>query len=113
MPVDTAVKRLKEQRTKIVARLGPASRDADTLAELIHVGVEVFRLNFSHGSQDKHAEAYHRVRGLRARRRSGGGARGPLRTQDPRGHLPRRLDHAGGGAAGDGHRARRRGRTGA
>ncbi len=42
------------RRTKIVATLGPASSDEDTLGRLIESGVDVFRLNFSHGSKDVH-----------------------------------------------------------
>ena len=45
------------QPVKIVATLGPATADRDTLRELLRAGVDVVRLNFSHGS---HAE--HRVR---------------------------------------------------
>ena len=62
MPVDTVVKRLKRRRTKIVATLGPASSEPDTLDALIRAGVEVFRLNFSHGTHAQHAEIYQRVR---------------------------------------------------
>jgi pyruvate kinase len=66
VPVDTAVQRLKRRRTKIVATLGPASADAETLRALIRAGVDVFRLNFSHGSHDEHRETFTRVRELAA-----------------------------------------------
>jgi pyruvate kinase len=42
--------------TKIVATIGPASRDPQMLERLIHAGVDVARLNFAHGSPDQHAE---------------------------------------------------------
>ena len=42
--------------TKIVATIGPASESADMIARLIGAGVNVFRLNFSHGSAEQHAE---------------------------------------------------------
>jgi hypothetical protein len=38
-----------QKRTKIVATLGPASRDPEIIRALIHSGANVFRLNFSHG----------------------------------------------------------------
>lgn len=44
----------KEQKTKIVATVGPASSSKDGLLELIKAGVDVFRLNFSHGSHSEH-----------------------------------------------------------
>ena len=50
------------RRTKIVATLGPASSDADLLAQLIDAGVNVFRLNFSHGSADDHRAVAARIR---------------------------------------------------
>jgi pyruvate kinase len=50
------------RRTKIVATLGPASNSPETLCQLIESGVDVFRLNFSHGTHEAHAEVYHRVR---------------------------------------------------
>jgi pyruvate kinase len=48
--------RVDHQSTKIVATVGPASRDYDMLLKLIQTGVDVFRLNFSHGSHDEHKE---------------------------------------------------------
>ena len=50
------------RRTKIVATIGPASHSPEMLAQLIESGVDVFRLNFSHGTHDAHAEVYTRVR---------------------------------------------------
>ncbi len=49
-------------RTKIIATLGPASSSTQMLTRLIHDGVDVFRLNFSHGKLDDHAEALQNVR---------------------------------------------------
>ena len=54
------------RRTKIVATLGPASSAPDMLARLIDRGVNVFRLNFSHGNYETHAEAYRHVRAAAA-----------------------------------------------
>src|SRR5690349_1110471 len=51
-----------ERRTKIVATIGPASRDPDVLARMIEAGMDVARLNFSHGSADEHAETARLVR---------------------------------------------------
>ena len=42
------------RRTKILATLGPASSDESCIRELILAGVNVFRLNFSHGTADEH-----------------------------------------------------------
>src|SRR5215510_1197053 len=42
-------------RTKIVATIGPASREPGVLRQLIDAGVNVFRLNFSHGTHDEHS----------------------------------------------------------
>jgi pyruvate kinase len=50
------------RRTKIIATLGPASQEPESIAALIESGVDVFRLNFSHGTHDAHAEVYRRVR---------------------------------------------------
>ena len=43
-----------ERRTKIVATLGPATSTEDTIRELLHSGVNVTRLNFSHGEHEGH-----------------------------------------------------------
>src|SRR3954468_9270672 len=48
--------------TKIVATLGPATDSPDVLRRLIAAGVDVFRLNASHGSQDQHAGRIDAVR---------------------------------------------------
>ena len=50
------------RRTKIVATIGPASREPDTLRALIDAGADVLRLNFSHGSRAEHAENVRRIR---------------------------------------------------
>ena len=56
-------------RTKIVATLGPASSAPATLDALIRAGVDVFRLNFSHGTHESHAATFAAVRD--ASRRAG------------------------------------------
>ncbi len=48
--------------TKIVATLGPASNQSETIAKLIKAGANVFRLNFSHGTHDSHRETIARIR---------------------------------------------------
>jgi len=50
------------RRTKIIATLGPASAGETVLRELIAAGVDVFRLNFSHGTHESHAVAIEKVR---------------------------------------------------
>jgi pyruvate kinase len=53
---------LPAQKTKIVATIGPASESPEMLARLIRAGLNVARLNFSHGKFSKHAEVIRRVR---------------------------------------------------
>ena len=50
------------RRTKIVATIGPASREPEVLARMIEAGMDVARLNFSHGDHATHAETAERVR---------------------------------------------------
>jgi pyruvate kinase len=50
------------RHTKIIATVGPASADAAVLDALIAAGVDVMRLNFSHGTQSDHAAAFDRIR---------------------------------------------------
>lgn len=51
-------------KTKIVATVGPASNTYDKLAMLIREGVDVFRLNFSHGAHEEHLTVINLVRRL-------------------------------------------------
>ncbi len=53
-----------KQSTKIVATLGPASRDEDMLLKLIQNGTDIFRLNFSHGDHETHGETISRIVGI-------------------------------------------------
>jgi pyruvate kinase len=55
------------RRTKIVATVGPASRGPEMLERLIQAGVNVFRLNFSHGTQEEHLAVINAVREISAR----------------------------------------------
>ncbi|MDQ6818448.1 MAG: pyruvate kinase [Actinomycetota bacterium] len=50
------------RRTKIVATIGPASHDPETLTRMVQAGLDVARLNFSHGDREMHAENAQRVR---------------------------------------------------
>jgi len=50
------------RRTKIVATIGPASREPQTLLRMVEAGMDVARLNYSHGTLEEHAETVRRVR---------------------------------------------------
>ena len=63
------------RRTKIVATLGPASSDEKTLARMIEAGLDVVRMNFSHGTAKEHTA---RVELIRALARKAGRAIGVL-----------------------------------
>jgi len=54
----------RSRNAKIVATLGPASSNKDTVRRLFMAGVDVFRLNFSHGSPDDHRARFHILREL-------------------------------------------------
>ena len=54
MPINT--------RTKILATLGPASNSKEKIEELIDAGIDGFRLNFSHGTQEEHKKTYELIR---------------------------------------------------
>jgi pyruvate kinase len=54
------------KKAKIVATLGPASRAPDRLRELILAGMNVARVNMSHGAQESHAETIQTVRAVAA-----------------------------------------------
>ncbi len=52
------------KRTKIVATVGPASESEEMLLALAKAGVNVFRLNFSHGTHEDHLQRIQRIRSL-------------------------------------------------
>jgi pyruvate kinase len=58
---------LHQTKTKIIATLGPASSAPETLDTMIKAGVNVFRLNFSHGTHDDHRARYEAVRAAERR----------------------------------------------
>ncbi len=49
-------------KTKIICTIGPASQRVDQMVELINAGMDVARLNFSHGTQDDHLSAINNIR---------------------------------------------------
>lgn len=55
---------LADRRTKIVATIGPASRSRENLKKAMMAGMNVARLNFSHGSHEDHAEVIRNIREL-------------------------------------------------
>ncbi|MXZ79933.1 MAG: pyruvate kinase [Gammaproteobacteria bacterium] len=54
----------RNRRAKVVATLGPASTTPDIIGKLFYAGVDVFRLNFSHGSHEGHLERMRIIREL-------------------------------------------------
>ncbi len=54
----------RQRSAKIVATVGPASNSAEKLEALFRAGVDLFRLNFSHGTHDDHRAVYDRIRAL-------------------------------------------------
>ena len=53
---------MRNRSAKILATVGPASAAPDTLRLLHDVGVDAFRLNFSHGSHEDHARSVKAIR---------------------------------------------------
>ncbi len=56
------------RHTKIVCTIGPASSDPEILAQLLDAGMDVARINFSHGDHQTHAETIQRIRALATER---------------------------------------------
>jgi pyruvate kinase len=56
-----------DRQARIVATIGPASSDAETVERMIRAGMTVARINFSHGTQEEHAERIRTLRGTSAR----------------------------------------------
>jgi pyruvate kinase len=57
---------MMQRATKIVATIGPASSDLETLTRMIHAGIDVVRLNFSHGKAQDHIDRARLVRQVAA-----------------------------------------------
>ncbi|WP_075009771.1 pyruvate kinase [Stigmatella aurantiaca] len=66
------------RRAKIVCTLGPASQSQDMLEALIEAGMDVARLNFSHGSHEQHAENIAKLRAASLKLRKAVGILGDL-----------------------------------
>lgn len=62
MPVDTQFR-----KTKIIATIGPASDSPDTLSAMIRAGMNVARLNLSHGTYREHRKRIERIRAVSSR----------------------------------------------
>lgn len=62
MSIITEVDLLKKRRTKIIATIGPASQTPEIIRKLIETGVNIFRLNMSHGDHSSHSDVYKRIR---------------------------------------------------
>jgi len=56
-----------ERKAKIVATIGPSSETADVIERLLHAGVNVARLNFSHGTREDHAARTEKLRAVAGR----------------------------------------------
>lgn len=56
------MKTILQKKTKIVATIGPASRNIETLRSMIESGLNIIRMNFSHGSHDDHSQTISIVR---------------------------------------------------
>ena len=57
---------IRQRHARIVATLGPSSKAPEQVLELARIGVDVFRLNFSHGVHQDHADTYAAVRAAEA-----------------------------------------------
>ena len=55
------IKIIDTQKTKIVATIGPASSSPEALLDLVKAGVDIFRLNFSHGTHEDHLKVIERI----------------------------------------------------
>ena len=77
-------------RAKIVCTLGPATSSPERIRELVEAGMDVARLNMSHGTHADHERSYRLVREAADVTGHGVGISPTSRAQDPTGHLRRR-----------------------
>ncbi len=61
-PANSTQKDQPMRRTKIVCTVGPATSSPEMIRQVLEAGVDVFRLNFSHGNPDDHRKCVHRIR---------------------------------------------------
>ncbi len=65
MPRQSAAKRFKrERKVKILATIGPASSDSDTIERLVRAGADSFRVNMSHGDHAMHSQTIANIRAV-------------------------------------------------
>ena len=57
---------IDSKRTKIVATIGPASDNEDVLRQMVRKGMNVARINFSHGDHETHGKVIDRIRKVAA-----------------------------------------------
>lgn len=56
------LRNLTDKHTKVVATIGPASNDPEIIRQMIHAGMDVARINFSHGDHDTHRKNIETIR---------------------------------------------------
>ncbi len=59
----------RKRQTKIIATIGPATASEDMIEAIFEAGVDVFRMNFSHGTHEGHQEVYDRIRALEEKKK--------------------------------------------
>ena len=59
----------RHRKAKVVATLGPASSTKEMILSLFEAGVDMFRFNFSHGTQEDHRARHEAVREVERKRR--------------------------------------------
>ena len=69
---------MMHRRTKIIATLGPATDDEEIIASLIDAGVDLVRLNFSHGTMEENKKRVEMVRRISAEKNYSVGILGDL-----------------------------------
>ncbi len=75
------------RKVKIVATVGPASQTEETLEKLILAGMNVARMNFSHGTHEEHATRIGLIRKVSERLHVSVGNLQVAGTEDPRGRV--------------------------